>query len=125
MKKNKKMHFLDPIYNNTIGTAFLIRDDLSTFTGMEKIQLLLGDLAIIVEGKDVVTLLKIIISIKDGCTCDDCGEKHIPKQIKFDTTYFNLIFKSNETNLVAFEDLLRGTIFELEFNSILDFNNID
>jgi hypothetical protein len=118
------MQYLSPIFSNTIGQAFLIRDCMHTLTGLEKIQLLLGDVAIILKTQQLASLLETIISAKNGCLFEDCLEKKTPKSIKFNTYYTNIFFKSSETNLCGLEDLLRGTIFELEFNSILSTNNI-
>ena len=118
------MHYLSPIFSNTIGQTFLIRDCINTLTGVEKIQLQLGDAAIMLEEKHLVSLLKTVISAKKGCLSEDCPEEQLPKSIKFDTYYTTVFFKSNETNLYELEALLRGTIFELEFNAILSFNNI-
>ena len=118
------MQHLSPIFSNTIGKTFLIRDYMNTLTGLEKIQLLLGDVAIILKEKHLASLLKTVISAKKGCYCENCMEEWIPKSIKLDTYHTTVFFKSNETNLPELEALLRGTIFELEFNAILSFNKI-
>jgi hypothetical protein len=118
------MHYFTPIFRNTIGQTFLIRDCIKTLTGLEKIQLLVGDVAIMLEEKQLASLLKTIISAKNGCLREDCLEERLSKSIKFDTYYTTVFFKSNETNLFQLEALLRGTIFELEFNAILSFNKI-
>ncbi|MBU2996346.1 hypothetical protein KO500_07865 [Cellulophaga baltica] len=118
------MHFYDPIYSNTIGTTSLIKENEHEVTGSEKIQLLLGDAAIILESKDLKSVLNTVITSQQGCDCEKCQNSQQPKFIKFDTVYTTLLFKSSETNIFALEDLLRGTIFELEFSAILDSNNI-
>ena len=118
------MHELNPIFSNTIGQTFLIRDCINTLTGFEKIQLLLGDVAIILEEKQLPSLLKTITSVKKGCLREDCLEERLPKSIKFDTYTMTVFLKSSETNLYELEALLSGTIFELQFNSILRINNI-
>jgi hypothetical protein len=118
------MKYLNLIFKNTIGQTFLIRDCINTLTGLEKIQLLLEDVAIILEEEQLASLLKTIISAKNGCFREDCLEKQQHKSIKFDTTNTTVFFKSNKTNLCALEALLKGTIFELEFNAILSFNKI-
>lgn len=58
-------------------------------------------------------------------SCKDCETKHIPKKIKCKTDYFSLLFKSTENNIDALEELLQGTIFELQIDAILDFYDID
>ncbi|QDO94404.1 hypothetical protein FNB79_10670 [Formosa sediminum] len=118
------MYFLDPIYKNTIGETFLLKDDRTLQSDLEKIHLQLGSVAILLEQKELKTLLILIIKTKHGCTCKNCNEKHIPKSIKFDTHFSQVLFKSTKTNLVALEHLLKRTIFELELSSILNSNNI-
>jgi hypothetical protein len=70
------MNSLSPIFSNTIGPAFLIRDCMHTLTGLKKTQLLLGDAAILLKVKQLASLLETIISAKNGCLCEDCLEIH-------------------------------------------------
>ena len=118
------MKYLDLIFKNTIGQTFLIRDCNNTITGLEKIQLLLVDVAILLSEKQLAVLLKTVISARNGCFCEECMEEHVPKAIKFDTHATTVIFKSDETNLAALKALLEGTIFQLEFNAVLSTNKI-
>ncbi|MFB9053914.1 hypothetical protein ACFFVB_12580 [Formosa undariae] len=118
------MYFYIPIYNNTIGTTYLIKTDLDALTGSEKIQLLLGDIAMLLDENELVQLLKTIASAKKGCSCKECNENHDTKSLIFKSAYSTVHFKSNKTNLVALQDLIKGTLFELELSSILHLNNI-
>jgi len=123
LKKNTAMQYLSPIFNNTVGETFLMRDFDKTETDIDIIQLLLVDVAILLSEKQLAALLKTVISARSGCFCDECmGD--IPKSIKFDTHSTAVIFKSDETSLAALEALLEGTIFELEFNAVLNARNI-
>jgi hypothetical protein len=70
------MHSLSPIFSNTIGPAFLIRDCMHTLIGLKKKQLPLGDAAIRLKVKQFASLLETIISAKNGCLCEDCLEIH-------------------------------------------------
>ena len=123
MKKNRAMQYLNPIFSNTVGETFLIRDFDKTQTDIDIIQLLLVDVAILLSEKQLASLLKTVISARNGCFCEECmGD--VPKSIKFDTHSTAVIFKSDETNLAGLEALLEGTIFELEFNAVLYARNI-
>jgi cytidine deaminase len=119
------MLFLDPIYCNSLGTAYLIKDSLEASVYCQKIQLLIGDAALMIEEKEIATLLNVVQSVKKGCPCENCQNKQALKQIKCDTGSFTFVFKSDKRNIVALEDLLLGTIFELQMHSILDFHDIE
>ena len=118
------MYFLDPIFKNTIGETYLLKDDRTSRSDLEKIHLQLGSVAILLEQKELKSLLKAITSVKNECTSIHCKEKHVPKSIKFDTPFSQLFFKSTKTNLSALEHLIKRTCFELELSSILNYNNI-
>ena len=118
------MYLQEPIYNNTIGTTYLIRENLDARTGLEKIQLLLDDIAMILDKKELRQLLKTINSAKKGCSCKECTEKQQCKSIIFKSSYSAVHFKSNKTNLSALDDLIRRTIFELELCAMLHLNNM-
>lgn len=51
------MYFLDPVYHNSIGANFLIRDNLDT-KDVGKIQLQIEEIAIILDKKEITKLLK-------------------------------------------------------------------
>ncbi len=119
------MLFLDPVYHNNIGATYLIKDNFNDSLYSQKIQLLIGDVAILLEEKEINALVKVIDSVKNGCSCDKCMSEGKFKQIKCDTDHFKLVFKSTKTRITDLEDLLRGTIFELQINSILSFYGIN
>ncbi|MCB4799115.1 hypothetical protein [Neotamlana laminarinivorans] len=119
------MLFLDPVYRNAIGATYLIKDNPNkTGYSSEKIQLFLGEVSIILTYEEVANLIPTIDSAKKGCACKNC-KCEIPKQIKANTNYVKFIFKSSEKNILDLEDLVKGTLFELEMASVLSFNNID
>ncbi|KJD31583.1 hypothetical protein PK35_14365 [Tamlana nanhaiensis] len=119
------MLFLDPIYSNVIGTTYVLKDNLEKGPfDSEKIQMVLGEVAIILSRAELENLVVIINSAKAGCNCKNCRCK-ILKQIKGNTNYVEFVFKSTENNLSNLEDLVKGTLFELQIASVLSFNNIE
>lgn len=119
------MLFLEPIYQNTIGATYLIKDHLDAHFSLNRIQLVLGDIALILENDELNSFLDVIISAKKGCSCTNCKCSDTPKQITCNTSFTKFIFKSNVKNIKALEDLIEVTIFELQMHSILSFNEID
>jgi len=120
------MFFLDPIYNNSFGASYAIKDTIETTNSSPfKVQFIIGDVAIILKEEEIKNLLNVVCSAKKGCTCKKCQNKTVPKQIKCNSNNTELIFKSNKTNIVALEDLIKGTMFELQINSILNFHTTD
>ncbi len=120
------MNYLEPVYHNNIGATYILKDEIEeSITSFEKIQLQLGDIAIILDQQEMKNLLVIIDSAKKGCQCDDCGKTNPFKTIKCDTPLAVISFKSTKQNIEGLENLIKGTIFQLEMNSILDLNDIE
>ncbi len=91
------MNYLEPVYHNNTGTTYLLKDALNEYaTSFEKIQLQLGDIAIILDQKEMKNLLTIIDSAKKGCECKDCGQTNPFKTIKCDTPLAIISFKSTK-----------------------------
>lgn len=111
------MFYLKPIYHNNIGSSYFLKDDLDADLSMDRIQLIIGDIALILENNEIQAFLKIINSVKTGCKCDDCKELN---QITCNTSYTKLIFKSNKKNIIELEDLVKGTIFEIQMNALIN-----
>ncbi len=119
------MYTLYPIYSNGFGATYLLTDNSSYDTEARRIQLVMGEIALIIDLLEIETLLKVINSSIKGCSCKNCKEDCIPKQIKCDTIFFKLVFKTDKKNIRILKDLLEKTMFEIEMNEILNFNNIN
>ncbi|MCG1036415.1 hypothetical protein [Polaribacter sargassicola] len=111
------MHYLKPIYHNNIGASYFLKNNLDSDFNMDRIQIIIGDVALILENKEVYAFLEIINSVKSGCKCNECKELN---QITCNTSYTKLIFKSTKKNIIQLEDLVRGTIFELQMNALIN-----
>jgi len=118
------MHYLKPVYHNSIGGTYILTSDLEDNT-FEKIQLQLAELSILMTIEDLSQLLKTINSARQGCQCKNCGKKHCFKLIKCDTTFAQLHFKTTKKNVNALEELIQGTLFELAMEDLLAVNEIN
>ncbi|MDN3621246.1 hypothetical protein QWY81_17400 [Polaribacter undariae] len=116
MTKNQ-MFYLQTIYHNNIGATYFFKDNLDPDLSMNKIQIIIGDIALILEDNEIFSFLEVIESVKMACKCDDCNEL---KQITCNTSYTKLIFKSTRKNINELEDLIKGTIFEIQLNSLIN-----
>ncbi len=118
------MHYLKPVYHNSIGTTYIITSDLEE-NNFQKIQLQLAELAILLSIQELKHLLKIIDTSRKGCECKGCGKKYCFKLIKCDTTFAQIHFKTTAKNVNGLEELIQGTLFELAMEDLLTANEID
>ncbi len=118
------MNYLQPIYRNNIGTSYMLKSYEDCDAPFNKIQLQIGEIAVLLSKKELKHLLNVIHSAKKGCHCTFCGDKTALKAIKCDTMFATLHFKTTPKNVETLEELIQGTLFELEMEEILSFNDI-
>ena len=118
------MNFLDPIYNNNSGTAYAIRSSMCDDDAYTKIQLQLGDIAILMDFNEVKSFLKIIKSAKKRCSCPNCVKDGRYKVIKCDTAYAEIKLKVTPVIMRDLEELVKGILFESQMSQLLNDNNI-
>jgi hypothetical protein len=111
------MFFLKHIYQNNIGSSFYLKDDINSDLSMDRIQIIIGDVALILNNNEIYPFLEVINSVKNGCKYEECHEL---KQITCNTSYTKLIFKSDKENIIELKDLVKGTIFELQLNTLIN-----
>ena len=105
------MYILDPIYHNSIGSAFAIRtEDGDTNC---KIQMLIGDIAILMELHEIRVFIEVLKTAKGRCTCANCNCNLSSRTIKCDTTMAQVKFKLTTEELVLLEELASGVLFTL------------
>jgi len=116
------MPFLNPIYNNATGTVYGIKSDFNDFDDIEKIQLQLGDIAILMHISEIKPFLDVIKSAKKGCSCENCSNNESYKVIKCKTAIAEIKFKANKKTIDDIEELVMAVLFHLDFKSIMDEN---
>ncbi|GAA3516305.1 hypothetical protein GCM10022393_32950 [Aquimarina addita] len=119
------MYILDPLYNNRLGSAFIIKNSYDDTIFNSKIQLLIGDIAVIMDVDEIKRLLITIRSAQKGCQNKNCNCQQSSKNIKCNTQHAEIIFKLNEEKLVFFEELILGILFHTAYEDLLSFNQID
>jgi len=118
------MHFLDPIYSNNTGTAFALKSGIGTENTFAKIQLQLGDIAILMDFNEMKSFLSTIKTAKKGCNCANCMQEGGYKIIKCNTAYAEVKLKVTPKIMEDLEELINGVLFEKQINSLLEGNNI-
>jgi len=116
------MHFLEPIYQNNTGAAYALKSSIDD--PFSKIQLQLGDIAILMDMCEVESFLTVVKSAQKGCNCANCEQEGAYKIIKCDTAYAEVKFKATPRVIEDLEDLVNGIIFEVQVNRLLGDNNI-
>lgn len=116
------MYTLDPIYNNSIGGAFALRSRDGDINF--KIQMLIGDIAILMEPQEIRVLLKVIKSANRSCTCSTCNCSHSYKTIKCNTAKAEVKFRLTKKELRILEELVLGILFKLDYQCLLSDNEI-
>ncbi len=121
------MNFLDPIFDNNTGTIYALRSNLSMDEPINRVQLQIGDVAILMYKEEVDAFLKTIkqAKISEGCNCENCSKGQPYKIIKCNTAMANIKFKMTPSNLNDLEELVMSLFFHEKINSILENNDID
>ncbi|MDO6760707.1 hypothetical protein Q4566_10895 [Tamlana sp. 2_MG-2023] len=117
------MYYLEPLHSNFIGQTFILSE---ADTKINKIQLQVSDIAIILSIPELKNLLEVISSYKSKtcCDCETCQNEDHLQPIKCTTTYSEVVFRIKKDRVNQFEALLSETLFNYEIQSILEVNNI-
>ncbi|WP_103863586.1 hypothetical protein [Aquimarina sp. I32.4] len=118
------MYTLDPLYYNSTGTAYSIKNSDFEQEVKQKIQLQIGDIAILMDIKEIEAFLTVIRSARKGCQCGKCNGKNCYKTIKCNTPQAEINFKLTPEILDGLEELVLGVLFHEEYNNILLNNEI-
>ncbi|WP_062052646.1 hypothetical protein [Aquimarina longa] len=118
------MYILDPLYYNSTGAAYTIKNSQKQDKPEPKIQLQIGDIAILMDTKELQSLLLVIRSARKGCQCDQCNKQGTYKTIKCNTPQAEINFKLTPEILDGLEELVLGVLFQEEYNTILEDNQI-
>ncbi|WP_074407455.1 MULTISPECIES: hypothetical protein [Aquimarina] len=119
------MYILDPLYCNSTGAAYRVKKNNDENEAKQKIQLQIGDIAVLMNNKEIKTFLTVIRSARKGCQCDNCDNQNFYKTIKCNTPQVEINFKLTPEILDGLEELVLGVLFHEEYNDILQNNRIN
>ncbi len=83
-------------------------------------QLKIFDISLEITFWDLKDFLSAISQTKMQCTCNKCNSLSRCKAIQFTQQYSELKIKVNAIELKAIRNLVQGTLFKIELNTILE-----
>ncbi len=116
------MSLLDPIYNNDSGTVYAICNSSTSVDCYQKLQVQIGDIAIIMTLRELKSFLKVLRQAKKSCKCNNCKGIQV---LKCNTQIAEVKFKVTQTIINDLEELIMGTLFHEEYVTVLNTNNIN
>lgn len=107
------------LYVNSFGIAFEWPTAPSYTT--KKIQLVFRDTGLMLSKEELWQFLKNIQHAKRSSSpCADCSAKHSCKALLVDSPFTQVSFAMNVEELKAMNDLVKGTLFHLDLENLLD-----
>lgn len=119
------MNFLDPIHINNIGAAYAILNSEDGTDDFQKVQLQIGDIAILMEISEMSSFLEVVRSARKECKCAKCTKDKGYKIIKCDSVFAEIKLKATPSMIDGLEELILSVIFNQQINSILEINEIN
>ncbi|PKV53039.1 hypothetical protein ATE84_5173 [Aquimarina sp. MAR_2010_214] len=116
------MYVLDPLYYNSTGIVYIIKNKNVKDRTNQKLQLQIGDTAILMDIKEMEIFLDVIRSARKKCQCNN---KNCSRTIKCNTPHAEINFKLTPSILDGLEELVLGVLFHEEYNNILQNNKIN
>ncbi len=105
------------IYHNEYGMAFQWKRGAAK--NLKKIQLVFRDTGLFLTTKELTQFAKMISnSIKKPLRCDDCKTNRDCKSLLLETPAFQVSLAMSYNELLKVNDLVKGTLFELQIKAI-------
>ena len=113
------MEEINHIYNNKFGIAFYWKR--TSVTQHRKVQLVFRDIGMLLKPEELELFAnKIRKSLSTSTACDDCPKNGKCKHIVLESPVPQISLVVSFAELKEIEDLVRGTLFEINFNSLVD-----
>ena len=117
------MEDINTIYYNNFGIAFYWKR--CTVKDFKKIQLVFRDTGLLLTPNELVKFSKNIDqSLNSSCSCVDCMEYKTCRSLLVEAPNPQITFAMSYTELKEIQDLIKGTLFQLGLNKILNDNTI-
>ena len=113
------MQEINPIYNNTFGVAFQWKGSITK--DIKKVQLVFRDTGLLLSHEELLQFSKnITFTKKNSPMCTDCTHNESCRALLVDSPAPQVTFALNAKELEAIEDLVKGTLFQLNLDSYLN-----
>lgn len=117
------MEDINIIYSNNFGMAFTWKKQ--TKQNIFKIQLVFRNTGMLLCDKELKQFSKHIkIALTNSLKCNGCSHKNKCKSLLLETPTEQVSFAMNHKELKEIDDLVNGTLFNLDFETILKKNTI-
>lgn len=115
---------IDLLYTNDIGIVFKWK--ITSQKDKNKVQLVFRDTGFYIQPKELFQFSKCIKkAIKNSGKCSSCVAAEGCRSILIETPIKELTFAVNRTELYLLNELILGSLFQLNLNSILTNMNIN
>jgi len=110
---------INPIYHNAFGVAFQWKQTSEKDT--KKVQLVFRDTGLLVTHEELLQFSKnIIFTKKNSPMCTDCAHNESCRALLVDSPAPQITFAMNAKELAAIEDLVEGTLFQINLDNYLN-----
>ncbi len=112
------MNDVNPIYYNTFGVAFQWKRN--TVKNIRKVQLVFRDTGLLLSYQELTQFSKNIKCTRDsGSLCNDCAQNESCRALLLDSPSPQVSFAMNMKELDAIQDLVEGTLFQLNLDNYI------
>lgn len=112
------MQDIHPIYHNKFGFAFQWKRN--SVKDIMKVQIVFRDTGLLLSKEELTQFSENIKYTKDNSTlCNECSENESCKALLVDSPAKQITFAMNMKELTAIEDLVSGTLFQMNLDNYL------
>ena len=114
------MDDINPIYTNEFGLAFQWRENANK--DMSKVQVVFKDMGLFLSKDELVHFSKNIVHAMETSPlqCKDCQHQEPCRKALLETPASQVTLALTTSELLDIKDLVEGTLFQLNLNSLLD-----
>ncbi len=112
------MQDINPIYHNSFGVAFQWKRNC--IKDIKKIQLVFRNTGMLLSKEELMQFSRNIQHTREHSPlCQDCTQKESCRVLLLDSTAPQVSFAMNAKELDAIQDLVEGTLFQLDLDDYL------
>jgi len=113
------MQEINTIYYNNYGVAFKWIRGNAKYIG--KIQIVFRDMGFLFSNDELILFLGLIKkSRKEGSLCTNCPNNESCRGLLLETPLIQLSLVVSYKEIIDIQDLIEGTIFQLDLDNLLD-----
>jgi len=109
------------IYQNNYGASYKV---VNHFNPKRTVQMVIGSVGIFMTEPEILNLLSIVRRSDVPCNCDQC-QGDVCGKIWTSSSLIDTCIKVDDTVAELLEDLILGTLFMRDIDSILDEHKIN